>query len=69
MPNSCTKWGQTRDLLGKSVSFMYRGSGRYGTAVGGYISMAARIFIWTVAALEIYTCFFIPANSQITKFN
>ena len=48
---------------------MYRGSGRYGTAVGGYISMAARIFIWTVAALEIYTCFFIPANSQITKFN
>lgn len=27
------------------------------------------MFIWTVATLEIYSCFFIPANLQSQSFN
>ena len=64
MPSSCSAFGQARDLLGKQVSFMYKGSGKYGTAVGGYVSMSARIIVWTLALLELYACFFNPASSE-----
>ncbi len=47
---------------------MYKGSGQYGTAVGGYVSMTARIIIWLLALGEIYACFFVPDDSQNLAF-
>lgn len=69
MTNGCQKFGQGQDLLGKQVGFSYKGSPKYGTVCGGYVSLCARIFIWSLAAILVYSCFTEPVNVQQTKYN
>ena len=63
----CARFGEGYDLLGKSVQFNYKRGPRYGTALGGYCSLAARLFIWFLAAVEIYSCFSSPLYIESTK--
>ena len=69
MSKGYEKFGKSQDLLGKQVGFSYRGSPKYGTVCGGYVSLCARIFIWSLATMQIYSCFSEPVNIQSTKFN
>ncbi len=69
MPNSCTTFGQRHDSLGQSFNFAFRGSTTFGTAVGGYISIAVAIFIWIVALAEIYFCLSRPFVTQYSTWN
>jgi hypothetical protein len=54
MPNKCVAFGQQQDQLGQPFNFAFRGSGTFGTALGGYVSLIVRIFIWTVAIMELF---------------
>ena len=40
------------------------GKANYGTAIGGYVSLTARIVILTFAALQIWACFFFIKNYE-----
>ena len=55
--------------MGKQISFMYKGSGQYGTAIGGYISITVRMLIWILALGEIFACFYVPDESQNLAFH
>ena len=67
--NSCGKFGKSQDKLGMPVGFGYRGSPEYGTILGGYVSICARIFILVLATMQIYSCFTDPYNIALTKFS
>ena len=46
------------------VKINYRGSNFYGTALGGYISLCARILILSLASGQIWACFFAVSNTE-----
>ena len=60
----CRKFGRAQDNFGKRVQINYRGKMTYGTALGGYISLLARIIIWTMALGEIWACFVKPHHQE-----
>ena len=62
MPNKCVAYGQQSDKLGQPFNIPYKGSSSFGTALGGYVSLVASIFIWGVSILEIYKCFYSPST-------
>ena len=67
MTSSCSKFGQRQDQLGKQVTFNYKDGPKYGTAIGGYCSLVARIIILTLATLEIWSTFTTPIHLLSTK--
>lgn len=69
MPSKCTSFGQQQDNLGQPFNFAFRGFSRHGTALGGYITLTVRIFIWTIALMEIWFCFTKPATTQYTSWS
>jgi len=64
MTNKCVKFGQGQDLLGKQVQLNYKGGAKYGTSLGGYCSLLARLLIWMLAAVEIWSCLTEPINIE-----
>jgi hypothetical protein len=69
MPNKCVAFGQSQDQLGQPFNFAFRGAGSYGTALGGYVSLFARIFIWTASIMEIYFCIAKPVTILYTSWS
>ena len=57
---SFRNYGSSHDNFGKYVKLTYRKKKTYGTALGGYMSLMARIVIITIAIGQIYACFFEP---------
>ena len=44
--------------MGKKVTINYKGKAAYGTAVGGYVSLCARLLILVLALGQIWACYF-----------
>ena len=54
----CRRFGSQHDHFGKRVQINYRGQARYGTTIGGYLSICAYLIIWALALCEIWACFY-----------
>ena len=67
MPTKCAKFGIDNDEFGKHVQINYKGRTYYGTAIGGYVSLAISVFTWTLALGQIYACFFSILNYEWAK--
>ena len=63
-PTKCSKFGESQDQFGNQVRITYKGGTNYGTAVGGYVSLTARILIWGLALCQIWACFFKVSNFE-----
>ena len=46
------------DQMGQKVTINYKGKMSYGTAVGGYVSLCARLVLLTLALGQIWACYF-----------
>ena len=55
--------------MGKSVQFNYNNSPKYGTTLGGSVSMVIRWFLWALTVLEIWHCFSVPGYTEELQFN
>ena len=55
--------------MGKAVSFNYRGSAKYGTSIGGIVSILIRYCIWFLTIVEIWHCFDQPGYTEELQFN
>ena len=47
--NKCINFGAGQDKMGKNVTIHYKGKPSYGTAIGGYVSLCARVAIVILA--------------------
>ena len=55
--NKCINFGAAQDKMGKNVTIHYKGKPSYGTAIGGYVSLCARLVIFILAFGEWWACF------------
>ena len=60
MSNSCNKFLKGYDQLGSGVSFNYKGSAGYGTAIGGFFSLISTTFFTLFVVVQIYAWAFVP---------
>ena len=60
----CRSYGASQDRFGKFVKINYRGKQSYGTALGGYVSLIARIVISCIALGQVWACFFDIENIE-----
>ena len=60
----CRSFGASQDKFGKFVKINYRGKQTYGTALGGYVSLIARIAIFLIAMGQVWACFFDVKNNE-----
>ena len=69
MGTSCEGYVLGQDQMGKTIQFNYRGGAKYGTMIGGTVSMLIRIFIWFLTVVEIWHCFAVPGYTEELQFN